>query len=89
MEKLSIEDVKRIFKDVFLDFVRYYKFSFKYKGEFQDYKIEACIGGVSEDIYRLELFPKVLFLQYSFGFFIWNHISIVKEGVEVFSYDTT
>lgn len=44
-------------KNIPLNFASYFKYCFSFKGTYQNYEINASIGGSAEDIYRLEVNP--------------------------------
>ena len=53
---LSQEELLSQYGDAELKFSSYYKYSFTFTGQMVDIKINATIGGSSDDIYRLDVY---------------------------------
>ena len=55
MQILSYEELLSQYGDIELKFSSYFKYSFTFTGQIGDIRIEATIGGSSDDIYRLDI----------------------------------
>lgn len=79
---LTKEEVYNKFQDVPLVFTGYYKFTFNFSADVDDYHIYAQVGGNAEEIYRYDVSPNsklYLAQDQHYG------LSVTQNGVEVYS----
>lgn len=79
---LTKEEVYKKFQNVPLTFTSYYKFTFNFSADVDDYHISAQLGGNAEEIYRYDVSPSSeLYLEQDQHY----GLSVTQNGVEVYS----
>ncbi len=80
----SITEVEKLYGDVELDFVSYYKYAFTYNQVLkeQNVTIEAVYGGDADSIYKYTVYANASVILGSIE--QWSYVRITKNGAEIF-----